>query len=81
MYAIHGLNSRSWHGEIGRNEQPVYYTMMLEMWARKRDMGDEGINNLDDMSGYDKALVQIARVGWDDIVTVKLASISGLLSA
>jgi len=28
--------------------------MMIEMWMRKREMGDEDENNVEDTSGYEK---------------------------
>jgi hypothetical protein len=29
--------------------------MMVELWTRKREMGDEDKNDMEDMSGYDKS--------------------------
>jgi hypothetical protein len=29
--------------------------MMVELWTRKREMGDEYENDMQDMSGYDKS--------------------------
>jgi len=29
--------------------------MMVELWTRKREMGDEDENDMEDMSGYDKS--------------------------
>jgi len=34
--------------------------MMVEMWMRKRGMGDDDENDMEDMSGYDKSGVQLA---------------------
>jgi len=34
--------------------------MMVELWTRKREMGDEDENDGEDMSGYEKSGVQLA---------------------
>jgi len=34
--------------------------MMVEMWMRKRQMGDEDENDMEDMSGYEKSGVRLA---------------------
>jgi hypothetical protein len=34
--------------------------MMVELWTRKREMGDEDENNMENMSGYEKSGVQLA---------------------
>jgi len=34
--------------------------MMVEMWMRKREMGDEDENNVEDTSGYEKSVVRLA---------------------
>jgi hypothetical protein len=34
--------------------------MMVELWMRKREMGDEDENNMEDMSGYEKSGVRLA---------------------
>jgi hypothetical protein len=34
--------------------------MMVELWTRRREMGDEDENNMEDTSGYDKSGVQLA---------------------
>jgi len=31
--------------------------MMVELWRRKRDMGDEDGNDMEDTSGYEKSEV------------------------
>jgi hypothetical protein len=33
---------------------------MVELWMRKRDMGDEDEHDVEDTSGYDKSGVQLA---------------------
>jgi len=34
--------------------------MMVELWTRKREMGDEDENDMENMSGYEKSGVQLA---------------------
>ena len=37
--------------------------MLVELWTRKREMGDEDENDEEDMSGYGKSGVQICLIG------------------
>ena len=37
--------------------------MMVELWIRKREMGDEDGNNVEDRSGYEKSRVQLCLIG------------------
>jgi len=53
VYALLGANSWSWHGEIGRGDITLGSTMIVELWTRKREMGDEDENNVEDMSRYE----------------------------
>jgi len=39
---------------------------------RKREMGDGDENYVEDMSGYEKSGVQLARLGWEDLISVLL---------
>jgi len=34
--------------------------MMVELWTRKREMGDEEENDMEDMSGYEISGVRLA---------------------
>jgi hypothetical protein len=34
--------------------------MMVELWTRKREMGDEDENDMEDMSGFEKSGVPLA---------------------
>jgi len=34
--------------------------MMVELWSRERDMGDENQNDVEDTSGFGKSRVQLA---------------------
>jgi hypothetical protein len=46
------VNSRSWHGEIERDDITLCSAMMVEWWTRKGEMGDQDENNVEDPSGY-----------------------------
>ena len=37
--------------------------MMVELWIRKREMGDEDGNNVEDRSGYEKSRVLLCLIG------------------
>ena len=51
--------------------------MMVEMWMRKREMGDEDENDVEDTSGYEKSGVRLAWVRCEDLVSVLLHAGSG----
>jgi len=53
--------------------------MMVELWTRKREMGDEDRNNVEDMSGYEKAGVRVASLGLVYLVLVEYHDGSGLI--
>jgi hypothetical protein len=38
--------------------------------GREREMGDEDRNDMEDMSGFEKLGVQLARLGLEDLVSV-----------
>jgi hypothetical protein len=42
--------------------------MMVELLTRKRDMGLEDENDMEDMSGHDKSMVQLTTLRWKDLV-------------
>jgi len=44
--------------------------MMIELWPRKRETENDDENDVEDMSGYEKSVVQIARLGREDLVSV-----------
>jgi hypothetical protein len=56
MYAVLGVNSGSWYGEIESGDLTLYSAMMGELWMRKREIGDEDENDVEETSGYDKSL-------------------------
>jgi len=55
--------------------------MMVELWTRKREMGDEDDNDIEDTSGYEKSGVRLAWLGLEDLVSVLLPAWSGLVPA
>jgi len=81
VYAILGVNSWSRHGEIERDDLTLCSAMMVEMWMRKREMGDEDENNVEHKSGYEKSGVRPAWLGWEDLVSVLLHAGWGLVPA
>ena len=81
VYAVLGVNSWSYHGEIERDDLTLCSAMMVEMWMRKRDMGDEDENDVEDSSGYEQSGVQLAWSGREDLVPVLLHAGSGLVPA
>jgi len=52
--------------------------MMVELWTRKRVMGDEDENVMEDTSGYDKSGVQVAWLVLEDLISVLLPAGLGL---
>jgi len=48
---------------------------------RKRGMGDEDENDVEDTSGYEKSGVRLAWLGWEDLVSVLLHAGSGVVPA
>ena len=44
--------------------------MMVELWMKKREMGDEDENNMEDMSGPEKSEVRLAWLGLEDLISV-----------
>jgi len=55
--------------------------MMVELWTRKREMGDEDENDMEDRSGYEKSGVRLAWLGLEDLVSVLLPAKSRLVPA
>jgi len=81
VYAVFGVNSWSCHGEIERDDLTLCSAMMVELWMRKREMGDEDGNDMEDTSGYDKSGVRLAWLVWEDLISVLLHVRSGLVPA
>jgi hypothetical protein len=52
--------------------------MMVELWTRKREMGDEDENDMENTSGYEKSGVRLARLGFEHPVSVILPAGSGI---
>jgi len=44
--------------------------MMLELWTRKREMGDEDENDVEDTSGYEKSGVRLTWLDWEVLVSL-----------
>jgi len=55
--------------------------MMVEVWTRKREMGDGDENGMENTSGYEKPGVQHAWLGIEDLASVWLPNRSGVLPA
>jgi len=55
--------------------------MMLELWTRKREMGDEDENDMENTSSYEKSRVELAWLGLEDPVSGILHAGSGLVPA
>ena len=54
MCTVLDVNSRSWQGEIERDEITLYSAMMVELLTTKREMGDDNKNDVDmGNQGYD----------------------------
>jgi len=70
VYAVLGVNLRSWHEEIERDDLTLCSAMMVELWMRKREMGDEDRNDVEDMSTYEKSGVWLCWLGCKDLVLV-----------
>ena len=54
---------------------------MVELWTRKREMGNEDENDMEDTSHYEKSGVRLAWLGLEDLVLVLLPAGSGLVTA
>jgi len=81
VYAVLGVNWWSCHGEIERDDLTLCSAKRVQMWMRKREMGDEDEDDVEDMSGYEKSGVRLAWLGWEDLVSVLLHAGSGLVPA
>jgi len=55
--------------------------MMVELWMRKREMGHEDENDMEDTSGFEKSGVRLSWLGLEDFVSVWLPVGSGLVHA
>jgi len=81
VYAVLGVNSWSWYGKIERDDLTLFSPMMVELWTRKREMGEEDDNHVEDTSGNEKSGVWLAWMGWEDLGSVLLHTGSGPLPA
>ena len=67
--------------EKERDDLTVYSAMIVELWTRKRELGDEDENDVEDMNGYEKSGVRPAWLGCEDLVWVIFDAGSGLIPA
>jgi len=75
---VPGVNSWSLHVGIEWDHLTLYSAMMVELWTRKREMGDEDESNVED---NEKCGILVAWLGWEDPVSVLLHARSGLVPA
>ena len=55
--------------------------MMVELWMRKREMGDEKENDIEDTNGPAESWVRLACLGFEDLILVLLPAWSGIVPA
>jgi len=55
--------------------------MMVELWMRKSEMGDEDENDMEDMSSYEISGVRLAWLSLEDVASVLLPAGLGLVPA
>jgi len=48
VYALVGVNLWLWHGEIERDDLTLCSAMILELWMRRREKGDEDKHDVED---------------------------------
>jgi len=81
VYAVFGVNSWSWQGDIDSDDKTLCSAMTVELWTGKSAMRDEDEYDADDMSRYEKSRVWPARLGCEDLVVVSSHARSRLLPA
>jgi len=79
--SVLGVNSWSWHGAIERDDLRWCSAIMVELWMRRRVMGNEDQHNVEDTNEYGKSGVPLAWLDWKDLVSVQLHSGLGLVPA
>jgi hypothetical protein len=60
VYAVLGVISSSIHGEKERDNLTRCSVLMLELWTRQREMGEDDEKDVEDTSGYEKSGVRLA---------------------
>jgi len=60
VYAVLSVNSLSWDGEIERDDSTLCSAMMVELWMRNNETGEEDEYDVDDTSGYQTSGVRLA---------------------
>jgi hypothetical protein len=63
-----------------RDDLTFCSTTIVELWITQTD-GDEDENDVQDTSGYEISGVHLARLGWDDLVSVGSQTGLGLVPA
>ena len=69
-YVVLTVNSWSWDRELERDDLTLGSAMIVELWTRESEMGDEYENDVEDTRGYEKSGVRLAWLGWQDLVSV-----------
>jgi len=54
---------------------------MVELWMRKREMGDEDENDVENTRGYEHSGIQLGWLGLEGLISVKLHTWLGLVPA
>jgi hypothetical protein len=52
VYAVLGVISQSWDGEIESDHSALCPGMMVVWWRRNKEMGQKDENDMEDTSGY-----------------------------
>jgi len=69
-YAVLTVNSWSRDRELERDDLTLGSAMMVELWTRKSEMGDDYENDVEDTRRYEKSGVRLAWLGCEDLVSV-----------
>jgi len=80
-YAALGVNLWSWHAEIEWDDLILCSAMMVELWTRKREMGDKDADDMEDTSGYEKSGLRLAWLGSEELILLYLDDTLGLVPA
>jgi len=70
--AVLGVNLWSGHGDIERDDLPLGSGMMVELWTRQGEMGDDDGNHVENLSGYQKSGVRLAWLRGEYLIRVLL---------
>jgi len=72
VYAILGANTWSWHGQIESNDLTLCSAMIVELWTRKRGMGDEDENDMEDYERIweIRGMTCLIGLGWSLLIVI-----------